>query len=1153
MFRRTMIIVISVLAVIFLALLLRRLQSLDYGPQDELYKVKPKEVIGDSAGGMPVDQSGTEVSDSDFQVIIRDPETNRLVQDIRAEKMAPEVGTSRTHLTRPDFFIYNDRGEQLYITAPRGYFDTAGSLVDGYESIIRGELSGGVVIRMDRSTPRDPSDDIVMTMDHLQYNRNATIENPQPVADNNLGPVSKLYTDDPVKVRSPEGDVDALGMIIYLLRGKSELKELRLLKDVHIVLRTEGDEFEVGLTSGGNSATGTPATSDEPAAAPAREAEKKKTGPRQNGKAARAAPPMVEVRRETPEIPATPAIEEPRAAATEKTAQAAPADVTQSLYHFYLKGNVRVRQGDRGLDADEMTLLTKENNPVQSGRDKPERPGARAGQTRSAPPGAAAAAGRPGRPPGQPLKPKPTAAGSRSHPTVPPQKRPAATTQAATTGPSTTQATQAAQAIPATEDAPPKEALPVDIVCDGPFILTPQVHSGPPVKFRMTAKGEKVVLTDKDMTASGQFFSYDGSLEQGVLKADSGQTAKVVQGENVIVGPHITFDQLKGTARVDGRGTLVAGGAGQGFGGGSEKKARGGESPLNARWNDWMEIGFVTREVISDKDPEKTESKRFLRLARFTGQAVLRQDEQTLAGDRIRIDFYLPTARGDFGLRKVTADGRVAVSQPGGGGGSEALALGDLVCEHLEFDFLRLPNGKSRPDLLFAEGQVKGGGKDSKGQVGQIEAEKLWVKFSPDPEDPEKGKPSDMTARGDVRVRRKGLQAEADYLKTDQGGDTILLVGTATKWAMAGSGPNKLRGQRILIAQETRGKKKVPRRADVTGPGTLDLMSSRGLDGQKLGERTPLHIEWTESMFFDGRKNQAHFAGRTRTRTPSASIDCRDLWVFFLDAEPGPQAAARAPNDSDDQDGLFDKKDLSRLTAIEKVVARTIERPDNPAKGLQVATLRCEKLEYNAVRDKAYVPGPGRLKIIEVRRRPVAMPPHQRPPVNSTEVIWKKEMIFERSRQVAYFGEDVVTTIVGRSKGAIAEDEGSGQFSDLSVLKCQDLRLFFVEKEARNLDDAGRRKGMKLKRLVATDRVFFKDGDYHARGGRAVYDQQKDLLVLTRTQGRPAAIWVQNEKKELFNRWGGDKLFYWRQTRRIKTIGQRDITITPREKSIFDR
>jgi len=1128
MFRRTMIILISLLAVIFLALLLRRLPHLDYGPVVELFKVEPKDIAREDAGTMPIGSGGTEVSDSDFEVRLRDPRTNRVTQVIRAEKMAPEVGTPRTYLTEPDFFIYDDDGEEMHIAAPRGYFDTLGSLSDGYEAIARGQLSGGVVIRLDRGTPGDLADDIVATMDHIDYNQTATIEDPRPGAEKSEMPVSKLYTDDPVKVRSPEGDVDALGMIIYLVRGKSDLKELRLLKDVHIVLRQQSDEFETGLTTSGDRKSAVAAGGPRPVK-PAEVIvikEQKRSDARQTGGRGEAATPRVEVRRET---------QVPKAVAAEKAEQKPLQDATQSLYDFYLKGNVRVRQGDRGLEADQVTLLTKDEDPLRSDDREKKRPPTRRRTER--------------------LEPRATVP-PRPSPSTPTPTRPKAETL---DRPATATAEQPAMPTGRTveeEKTEQETPLPVDIVCDGPFILTPKVHSGPPIEFQIAASGEKVVLTDKDMIATGQFFSYDGSLEQGVLRADPGKMARVVQGTNIITGPHFKFDQLRKTARVDGRGQLVAEVAGQGFAG-PEKKApgrtarMGDEQPFNARWNDWMEIGFVTREVISDEDPEKPKEKQFLRLAKFTGKAVLWQGEQTLAGDRIRVDLYLPTAGGLQGIRKVTADEQVAVSRPGGG--SKDLALGDLVCEHLEFDFVRLPNGKSRPDLLFASGKVRGTGEDSKGKPGEIEADKLWVRFSPDPKDPERGEPSDMTAQGDVRVRRRGLYAEADYLKTDQGGDSILLVGTAKKWALAGRGPNKVRGERILITRQTQGEMKTAR-ADVTGPGTLDLMSNRGLSGEKIEKRTPLHIGWTESMFFDGQKNQAHFAGDTRTRTPSASIDCKDLWVFFLDVEPDPRAARKAADGDEDEDDLFGNKDLSRLTAIEKVVARTIDTPKNPVKNLQVATLRSDKLEYNAVRDKAYVPGPGTLKIIEVRRRPVATPPHRRKPVNSTEIVWRKEMIFQRSRLVAYFGEDVVATVIGRSRQWNEGNERAGQFSDLSVLMCQDLRLFFVEveKEAGKPDEAEQDTSLKLKRLVATDRVFFKDGDYHARGGRGSYDAEDDLLVLTRSRGRPAAIWVQNEKKELFDSWGGDKLFYWLETRRIKTIGQRDITITPREKSIFD-
>ncbi|MBN2583542.1 MAG: hypothetical protein JXL80_10775, partial [Planctomycetes bacterium] len=282
----------------------------------------------------------------------------------------------------------------------------------------------------------------------------------------------------------------------------------------------------------------------------------------------------------------------------------------------------------------------------------------------------------------------------------------------------------------------------------------------------------------------------------------------------------------------------------------------------------------------------------------------------------------------------------------------------------------------------------------------------------------------------------------------------------------------------------------------------------------------------------------------------SASIDCRDLWVFFSDR---PEADKKATDDGDDASKLFGTKDLLRLTAVEDVVARAVNTPDDPTEGLSVTTIESDKLEYNAEKDMAFVPGAGVLTVIEVDRVPAVQPPHERKARNSTRVTWKREMIFERQRGVAYFGEDVVARVVGRSKGLIDEKkEGMGKLSGTSTLWCQDLRLFLTQSDAAKEAEEGSGSRTELKQLVAADRVFFKDGDYHARGARMSYDKPQELLVLTRSQAQPAAIWVQNEQKQIFDRWGGDKLYYYRFTREVKVLGPREITVTPRDQKMFE-
>ncbi len=1086
MFRRTMTILISVLAMVFLALLLRHLQRFEYGRVGGLFQVDPQQVSDETSGAIEVGEAGTAIAESDFEIIVRDPETNRLRHVIRARKMAPEPGTTRTHLVEPEFFIYSDKGEVVNVKAPNGYFDTVGGPLNGYDDISRGRLTDGVMLRHDRGTPGDPADDVVITMDHIDYVRVATMDDlPRGEGDSEIAavgrdaPLSKLFTDDPVTVRSPEGDVDAVGMVLYLVRGKSELRQLRLLDKVHVVLRTGSERFGVSLMGEDRSESGRNATPSSP--------QPPQSGAPSAGNAGGR--------------PSTAGGTTARAAASSgprPEPAAVAADEDQQLIHILLVRNVRAVQGERRLEGDRVTLVLPDKSSSRSVRNAQTGDPAATGASTSERPatpssGSTARAGRSG-------------------------DRPAVAT-------STPMSDKAAGKM--------RDGVPLDIVCDGPLVLTPQAVHGPPVKFRIAATGTPVLLVDRGMEARGESFQYDDTSKKGRLRGSDTRDATVVQDAATVTGRQFTFDQVAGTARVDGRGSLVGKVGGRGLGLGAAAGQSDEDEPFRARWSDWMSIRYEPHTVTVDG---KQQERNFIQVADFSGKASLWRGRQTLAGDRIRIGFFPPTADGTQAVMRLEADGQVAASQPEGGG---SMAIGDLACEHLEADFVRLADGGSRVGAMHAGGKVRGAGKDKSSKAGDIEAEKLWITFKEDPNDPKSAKASAVRAETDVRVRQEGYYAEADSLNMTDDGERVELRGTRQRQALVTSGANKLRGEKIVAVNSAQ-------RAEVTGPGSLSVLSSRGPEGEKLREPMPLNITWTESMFFDGKANQSHFMGDAKARTPSASVECRDLWVFFTDRPK--DAASRKAAGEDDASKLIGEKDLSRLTAIENVVARLVQTPEDPTKLVSVSTIESQKLEYNAEKEKAYVPGAGVLTVIEVDRTPSAKPPHERTARTSTRVAWKKEMIFERQRAVAYFGEDVVARVVGRSQGLIPQDKDVGRLSGTSTLWCQDLRLFFAETAA--ADASGKRR-IDLQQLVATERVFFKDGDYHARGTRITYDLPQDMLVLTGSQAQPAAIWVQNEQRQIFDRWGGDKLFYYREKREVKAINPREITITARDMDAF--
>ncbi len=1119
MFKKVMMVLISILAMIVVALLLARVGGLDAKKILNLLPISPQQVTGTGNTSLRVGVGNQGPGAGRFELIVRD-KTGRLKKVIRAE-MHPEA-SGRANLVNPVILLYDEKGQQTSIAAPNGFFDSDGIIGD-LDDIKRGALTGGVTIRHNHASPDDPADDLVATMDHIDYDQKSSL----------------LSTDDAVKIRSPENDVDAIGLRIFLVpekekknaapENKNTIKEIQFLKEVHIVMRRQSGKFSLGLGT--------------------------ETGP--------AAPPTATVPADTATAKTSPA---PASAAVAKAAGPQP-------YKFTLKGHVKaVQEGSSLTGADELVLVVRSKSGA----------GGLGGSDRS---GAVRSDSRP--------------AGVHSA-TTPLRAPPAGS--------------------PATKPAPKAAGTTMDIVCDGPLVINPLTDPAAP-EMSLAAKaadGREVVLVNNDLRTRSATLDYDGGTGAGLLTRTEKSPVDIVQGATKIVGDKVRFNRAAGTVHVDGPGRLdsVSGAGGMDLGG--PVSTTSSKEPFVAIWKTGMQAGLGQRTVHRGEAKPAEPAKTTIQWARFAGDAVLRQGAQSLSGQELGVDLFDATDEGKQAIRRVTGQGQVAASQPGSG---QQAMVGDLACENMRLDFVRNADGTSRPETLFAKGKVVGTQAD-----GGIEAGEMKIIFAPDPKAPTKSKAVGLVADHNVRVRQKAMYAEAEHLETDETGDNLLLVGAeAPYWAMAQQGPNKIRGPKIAMS-------KSKQYVDVAGAGDMEISVDRDMEGRKLKEPSPLHLDWKRHMTFDGPKNVAHFSGAARTRMPTASVDSEDLWVFFTAApakspsplgEGAPSGAGEGLRprtvghaDSPPTDQMFKNKSLSRLVALEKVTARSIDTPPDPKDDLEAATIRCERLEYSADDAKAYVPVPGTLEILSVGRDPETTSPFQRAPHSTVNVAWKKEMIFDRGKTaLGYFSGDVACEIkdtAGKFSGKTgSKSAAAGGSSGLTTLYCQDLRLYF-QNELAALDaassshpspgsggmaaDVGRHEsktpdgtssllhpsplgeggpasgpgeglrpatapssgnhGLTLTQLVASVNVSFRDGDRQARAARATYDRSRDLVDLVGTRDRPADIWSAKEQtfdptktskdnSQQFNRVTGERVRYWRTSGAAEIINPGAITITP--------
>lgn len=183
--------------------------------------------------------------------------------------------------------------------------------------------------------------------------------------------------------------------------------------------------------------------------------------------------------------------------------------------------------------------------------------------------------------------------------------------------------------------------------------------------------------------------------------------------------------------------------------------------------------------------------------------------------------------------------------------------------------------------------------------------------------------------------------------------------------------------------------------AEVPGAGRLTFHSRKDLDGRRLDQPIPIVITWQEWMKYQGRENRSVFTGGVHaTSSTTTTFDCAQLLVEFDDAA-APVAAPAAgedwwifqdlanrvtrPGGDSGRGGVGQRfgKEPAYILATGKAVVETAELHAGTAALETRARISGPKLSLNLRKEvsKMLIEGPGSLLLEDFREAPPREPP----------------------------------------------------------------------------------------------------------------------------------------------------------------------------------
>ena len=809
-----------------------------------------------------------------------------------------------------------------------------------------------------------------------------------------------------------------------------------------------------------------------------------------------------------------PADEAPPPTSPPAEGPATPADEAGDLWRIDLADDVFARQDDQNLRCDRLILY----NEAQGGREP-------------AGPGGTQADGQV--PPGT---------------TAPPEPRKAA---------------KAAESTP---------TGPLVVIANGPLIITPVGADERKVlgdeQRQVTATGSPVVIEDGETRIVGDVVRYNAATASGTVIGKDGPMLLEQPGRLHLTGGRLDFNRRALAATIQGEGSLQArvttASLTGSTGGATAEKTPAEPSVLDASWKRGMHLEFYS--LPSDQTEGMGEIKR----AEFHGKAVVNQAEGILRGEDLAIDFVRAEPGRGQTVERLVGHGDVylknappkqdATVTPTAKDAPET-TIGDIACQDLDIQFAAESGGGAQPKRLDAAGGVA-----INDTRGRIRAEKLSVAFGRT----EKGT---MDARfleafGDVLIDRDDLHAEGDHVRRDTTAGTLLLEG---KPARAKSGGSRIVGARIEFSE-------ADGRASVRGPGELEMPATTDLRGRPRDTPQPLLVQWENGMLFEDQRNFAHFNGKVRTVTGGSRLNAERLWIYFADRPepPADPAAAEPPKKAsagDEMGNLFGRKALVRLLAEQKVLAIDGQLADDGTVRHQMEIVG-DNLTYLEENRKAYVRGPGRLRILAREKPKTGEPTGPGIMPKQVEAFWKdavldgyarttvgwvESMAYDGASGRAYFKGDVDATHAGRGVPGGGESRRAPTGTRITS---RDLQVVFGQKvpDAASATPAAtlppvtpatpQQERMTVEKLVADGSVLLWVDDRRGSAARLIYQREPEMIRLYRGPGADewARLWQENEATQEFGEIAARTITYDPSTGRVDVIDQQVITVTPRPK-----
>ncbi len=742
------------------------------------------------------------------------------------------------------------------------------------------------------------------------------------------------------------------------------------------------------------------------------------------------------------------------------------------------------------------------------------------------------------------------------------------------------------------------------VVADGPLIITPVGQAEQKAlgdkQHQVTATGpygpvpgRPVRIEDGETLILGDVVQFNQQTGVGSIIGKDKPILLEQAGRLRLTGRRLDFDRnrLPPTVEVTGEGRLqakvrTAGLTASAAASADETATPAEPTPLDASWKRSMSLELY--RLPSDETAGLGEIKS----AAFRGQAIIKQAGGILKGDDLLIDFFPTAPEQGQAVRRLVGHGDVYLknAEPAATDMAKSEAkptIGDIACQDLEIQFERDAAGATQPKRLEAQGDVA-----INDPQGKIRAQNLTVVFGRSKEG--KVEARFLEAFGNVSIDRDDLHAEGEHVRQNKATGALLLEGKPARarrlhqiTTAAGEkvhARSRIVGPRIAFS-ETAGK------ARVTGAGELELPATTDLQGRRREKPEPLVVQWTKSMLFDNGRNFAHFDGNVKTTTGGSRMNAQRLWIYFVD-RPQTEKGAEPKADQPEPAGggiadLFGQKDLVRILAEKDVLAVEEQLADDQTLRHRMEIIG-DNLTYLERNRKAYVRGPGRLRIL-TRERPQAgeqakpgLPPDKAEAYwknalpdgyARTEVGWVESMAYDGTGQRAYFSGDVDATHVGR--GVPGEGETRRRLPTTTRITSRNLQVVFVERKPPAAaiappaeppteppakppaeppatppakPDTPLERRMTVAKLVADGTVLLWVDDRRGSAARLLYQRDPEMIRLYRGPGPDewARLWQENEATQEFGLIAARTITYNPATGRVDVVDQQVMTVAPK-------